>query len=63
MNTLGETFSNTGSVDFEKYRYTGQEEDPETELYYYHARYYNPSFGRFISPDSTVQDESSGGRP
>jgi RHS repeat-associated protein len=33
------------------FRYTGRELDPETGLYYYRARYYDPSTGRFISED------------
>jgi RHS repeat-associated protein len=35
----------------EGYAYTGREWDPETELYYYRARYYDPKIGRFISED------------
>lgn len=31
--------------------YTGREWDKETGLYYYHARYYDPMEGRFISKD------------
>jgi RHS repeat-associated protein len=53
---FGETFNNTGSVDFEQHRFTGQELDPETGLYYYIARYYNPVLGRFISPDAIVPE-------
>lgn len=34
--------------------YTSQEFDAETGLYYYNARYYNPSLGRFISADTIV---------
>jgi RHS repeat-associated protein len=31
--------------------YTGREWDPEINLYYYRARYYDPRIGRFISAD------------
>ena len=33
------------------YALTGREWDAETNLYYYRARYYDPSGGRFISED------------
>ncbi len=33
------------------YAFTGREWDPETGLYYYRARYYDPKVGRFISED------------
>lgn len=33
------------------YAFTGREWDPETGLYYYRARYYDPRIGRFISED------------
>ncbi len=51
---FGETDTNTGAVDFHQRRYTGQEQDPETGLYFYNARYYNPVLGRFLSPDSII---------
>ncbi len=34
-----------------RYMFTGREYDPETGLYYYRARYYNPSIGRFLQAD------------
>src|SRR5208337_3570165 len=37
------------------HKFTDQENDPETSLYYYGARYYNPVLARFTSADSTVQ--------
>jgi RHS repeat-associated protein len=33
------------------YAFTGREWDPETGLYYYRARYYDPRIGRFVSED------------
>lgn len=39
-----------GSAE-EGYAYTGREWDPETALYYYRARYYDPRVGRFLSED------------
>jgi RHS repeat-associated protein len=38
--------------DISKYKYTGQEEDKESGLYYYKARYYDPVIGRFAQADS-----------
>ncbi len=35
-----------------KYLFTGQENDPETNLDYYNARYYNPGNMHFTQPDS-----------
>ncbi len=33
------------------FRYTGRRYDPESELYYYRARYYWPEIGRFLQTD------------
>ena len=34
-----------------RYLYTGREWEPETGLYYYRARHYDPTLGRFLQPD------------
>lgn len=36
------------------YKYTGQERDGSTGLYYYEARYYDPTLARFISADTII---------
>src|SRR3989338_5734506 len=33
------------------YRYTGQQRDASSNLYYYGQRYYQPEVGRFTQPD------------
>jgi RHS repeat-associated protein len=40
-------------VPTKRYRYTGQERDEETGLYYHGARYYAPWLGRWVSCDPT----------
>ena len=44
----GNSSSSTAGVPF---RYTGPRLDPETGLYFYKARYYDPSLGRFLQTD------------
>ena len=50
----GKLHTHTGTADV-AYKYTGQERDPSTGLYFYNARYYDPALGRFISPDTLVE--------
>ncbi len=50
----GSTYETSGTDDND-HKYTAQRLDDTTGLYYYGARYYDPSSGKFISPDSIVQ--------
>jgi RHS repeat-associated protein len=49
----GEIHTNSGT-DEARHKFTGQEWDAETGLYYYGARYYDPKLARFISADTVV---------
>jgi RHS repeat-associated protein len=46
-----DSFGNSTGTVGTRYRYTGRELDPDAELYYYRARYYDPQARRFISED------------
>ena len=46
---FGSVLSDSGTFD-NNYRYTSQAID-ENDLYYLHARYYDKSLGRWITPD------------
>ncbi|HTS07534.1 MAG TPA: IPT/TIG domain-containing protein [Candidatus Eisenbacteria bacterium] len=50
FDSFGNLAASSGSVT-NPFQYTGREFDPETGLYYYRARYYDPANGRFISED------------
>ena len=52
---FGSVWKNTGSVDFAR-KFNGKPLDSTTGLYYYGARYYDPELGRWITPDSTIED-------
>ncbi|HEX7076763.1 MAG TPA: RHS repeat-associated core domain-containing protein, partial [Hyphomicrobiaceae bacterium] len=41
----------TGASNTGRFQYTGQAAIPELGLYYYKARFYNPSLGRFMQTD------------
>ncbi len=55
---FGSAWSDTNTA-LTTHKFTGQELDAETGLYYYGARYYNPILGRFLSADSIVPDPAN----
>ncbi|MES0488348.1 MAG: RHS repeat-associated core domain-containing protein [Leptospirales bacterium] len=44
--------ADSGGPDIFRYKYTSQEEERETGLYFYDSRFYDPELGRFLQPDS-----------
>src|SRR5262249_17573925 len=51
---------NYGGGDIVTSKFTGQESDEETGLYYLNARYLDPSLGRFLSADTIVPNMTDG---
>jgi RHS repeat-associated protein len=49
-DSFGNISNNKNKID-QPYTYTGREYDRETGLYYYRARYYDASIGRFTAKD------------
>ncbi|MFQ5668641.1 MAG: RHS repeat-associated core domain-containing protein, partial [Candidatus Binatia bacterium] len=52
-DSFGQLLAQTGTVA-NPYTYTGRELDPETGLYFYRMRYYDPAIGRFVQEDPLV---------
>lgn len=50
FDSFGKQTASSGSL-LNPFQYAGRESDAETGLYYYRARYYDSSIGRFISED------------
>jgi RHS repeat-associated protein len=48
--SFGEIYAEAGSL-VQPFTFTGREYDPESGLYYYRARYYDPRAGRFLTKD------------
>ena len=53
FDSYGKQTASSGSVT-NPFQYTGREFDSETGLYYYRARYYDSTVGRFLSEDPTT---------
>ena len=56
----GKVISATGTLaNINPLRYRGYVYDQETGFYYLNSRYYDPAVGRFINPDSLLNQESA----
>ena len=54
----GESWIDEGTWnDFLRFKFTGKELDPESNLYYYGARYLDPMFSRWLSPDPALEKD------
>ena len=51
FTSYGSIRSQTDPASDDSFNFTGREYDRETELYYYRARYYIPTLGKFLSDD------------
>ncbi|MBI9049664.1 MAG: hypothetical protein JEZ00_09610 [Anaerolineaceae bacterium] len=54
-SAFGETRYSSGITPTD-YRYTGQLEQADVNLYYYNARYYDAALGRFVQADTIVPE-------
>ena len=52
-DSFGNLTASTGTIS-NPFQYSGREFDSETGIYYYRARYYDPSAGRFLGEDPIV---------
>jgi len=55
FDSFGKLANSSGSLT-NPFQYTGREFDTETSLYYYRARYYDLTVGRFLSEDPARMD-------
>ena len=57
-SAFGETRYSSG-ITATDYRYTGQLQQADINLYYYNARFYDPALGRFVQSDTIVPQPGS----
>jgi RHS repeat-associated protein len=57
-SAFGETRYSSG-ITATDYRYTGQLQQADINLYYYNARYYDPALGRFVQSDTIIPQPGS----
>jgi RHS repeat-associated protein len=55
--TAFDPFGGDLQVSTEPYAFTGKERDPDTGLYHFGARVYDPKLGLFLSPDPAVLED------
>lgn len=53
--------TNSSGADIFRYKYTSQQEDSKSRLYFYKSRYYDPKIGNFIQPDGFREVKIPGG--
>jgi RHS repeat-associated protein len=56
---FGEMRNTPGNLGTD-YKFTGQREEASLGIYYFNARWFDPSLGRFTSPDSIVPTSTQG---
>ncbi|WKZ50325.1 MAG: RHS repeat-associated core domain-containing protein [Anaerolineales bacterium] len=56
---FGETRYTLGSLGTD-YKFTGQREEASLGIYFFQARWFDPSLGRFLSPDTIVPTSTQG---
>ena len=59
-NPFGESLNCSSAVDYSENHFTDKKRDQESGLDYFGARYYSSTFGRFMSPDTPLVDQSTG---
>jgi RHS repeat-associated protein len=52
-DSFGNILRQTNPAAGDRFTFTGREWDPQLQLYYYRARFYDPQQGRFVSQDPT----------